>query len=70
MLATGPSTLEATKKFRDYLTGRKTQLLLPLVLWNECLDDFNIPDFDRRLLNGGLPEFLLSDVRKGDQYSE
>jgi predicted AAA+ superfamily ATPase len=70
MLATGSSTLEATKKFRDSLTGRKIQLLLPPVLWNECLDDFNIPDFDKRLLNGGLPELLLSDVRKGDLYSE
>ena len=48
MLATGSSTLEATKKFRDSLTGRKTQLLLPPVLWNECLNDFNIPDFDKR----------------------
>jgi len=70
MLATGSSTLEATKKFRDSLTGRKTQLLLPPVLWNECLNDFNIPEFDKRLLNGGLPELLISDVRKGDLYSE
>jgi hypothetical protein len=70
MLATGSSTLEATKKFRDSLTGRKAQFLLTPVLWNECLDEFNIPDLDKRLLNGGLPEFLLSDVRKGDLYSE
>ncbi len=33
ILATGPSTLAATKKFRDSLTGRKEQLYLPPVLW-------------------------------------
>ena len=70
MLATGSSTLEATKKFRDSLTGRKTQLFLPPVLWYECLNDFNIPDFDKRILNGGLPEFLLSDTKNEELYSE
>src|SRR4030042_1674295 len=70
ILATGSSTLEATKKFRDSLTGRKTQLFLPPVLWNECLEDFGIPDLDKRLLNGGLPEFLLSEEKKGELYSE
>jgi predicted AAA+ superfamily ATPase len=52
------------------LTGRKTQIFLPPVLWNECLDDFGITDFDRRLLNGGLPEFLLSESKNGELYSE
>jgi len=70
ILATGSSTLGATKKFRDSLTGRKIQILLTPVLWNECLEDFRIPDLDRRLLNGGLPEFLLSDTKKGELYSE
>jgi hypothetical protein len=40
------------------------------VLWNECLDNFDIPDIDKRLLNGGLPEFLLSDTKIGELYSE
>jgi predicted AAA+ superfamily ATPase len=70
ILATGSSTLEATRKFRDSLTGRKTNIFLPPVLWNECLDNFGIADFDRRLLNGGLPEFLLSGVKYGELYSE
>jgi len=70
ILATGSSTLTATKKFRDTLTGRKIQLFLPPVLWNECLNDFNISDFDQRLLNGGLPEFLLSKTKKEDLFSE
>lgn len=70
MLATGSSTLEATKKFRDTLTGRKLNLFLPPVLWSECLDEFGIQDFDRRLINGGLPEFLLSETKISELYSE
>ena len=60
ILATGSSTLAATKKFRDSLTGRKKLIYLPPVLWNECLDDFGLKNFDHRLLRGGLPEVLLS----------
>lgn len=70
ILATGSSTLSATKKFRDSLTGRKTQLFLPPVLWHECLNEFGIPDIDRRLLHGGLPEFLLSEEKKEELYAE
>jgi len=54
VLATGSSTLEATKKFKDSLTGRKSVIYLPPVLWDETRDLFNINDLDIRLLNGGL----------------
>ncbi len=70
ILATGSSTLEATRKFRDSLTGRKIQIQLLPVLWNECLEYFDIASLDRRLLNGGLPELLLSEDKKGELYSE
>lgn len=70
ILATGSSTLSATKKFRDSLTGRKTQVFLPPVLWSECSADFGISDFDYRLLRGGLPEFLLAEKRNPEHYSE
>jgi uncharacterized protein len=70
ILATGSSTLSATKKFRDTLTGRKIQLNLPPVLWNECLDAFNLPDLDRRMLHGGLPEFLLNESKESEFFSE
>lgn len=59
ILATGSSTLQATGKFRDSLTDRKRSLHLLPVLWRECLDAFGHPDFDRRLLHGGLPGVLL-----------
>ena len=70
VLATGSSTLEATKKFKDSLTGRKSVIHLPPVLWNETRDLFGINDIDQRLLNGGLPEPLLATKRDNDFYSE
>lgn len=70
ILATGSSTLAATKKFRDTLTGRKIQIHLPPVLWNECLDSFNLTDLDRRMLHGGLPEFLMKKNKDADLFSE
>jgi predicted AAA+ superfamily ATPase len=69
ILATGSSTLAATKKFRDTLTGRKTEIMLPAVLWTEC-PEFGVRDLDHRLLLGGLPEALLSPEREEAFYSE
>jgi predicted AAA+ superfamily ATPase len=70
VLATGSSTLAATKKFRDSLTGRKEMIYLPPVLWSECIDQFNIRELDRRLLHGGLPEPLLSETKNAAFFSE
>ncbi len=70
VLATGSSTLGATKKFRDSLTGRKHMIYLPPVLWSECIDNFNIKELDRRLLHGGLPEPLLSETKDAAFFSE
>src|SRR4030066_684222 len=70
VLATGSSTLGATRKFRDSLTGRKHMIYLPPVLWSECIDQFNIKELDRRLLHGGLPEPLLSETKNESFFSE
>jgi len=70
ILATGSSTLDATRKFRDSLTGRKINIQLMPVLWSECRSGFKINDLDRRLLHGGLPEFLLMKKTHGDLFSE
>jgi predicted AAA+ superfamily ATPase len=70
VLATGSSTLAATKKFRDALTGRKQMIYLPPVLWSECIDKFGIKKLDHRLLHGGLPEPLLSKVTNAPFFSE
>jgi predicted AAA+ superfamily ATPase len=70
ILATGSSTLAATRKFKDALTGRKIVLNLSPVLWTETVADFGILDIERRLINGGLPEFLLSPVKDPALFSE
>ncbi len=70
ILATGSSTLAATRKFRDSLTGRKLVLTLFPVLWTECEEEFGILDLDRRLFHGGLPELLLSPARDDHFLSE
>lgn len=69
VLATGSSTLAATRKFRDSLAGRKWDIYLTPVLLTECRGEFGIPDLDRRLLHGGLPEPLLS-ARKSAEFFE
>ena len=59
ILATGSSTLGASAKFKDTLTGRKESLwLTPMVARD--LVDFGQADLAKRLLFGGLPPFFLS----------
>jgi len=70
ILATGSSTLAATRKFRDSLTGRKQAIHLCPVLWDECVDAFGIHDLDRRLLHGGLPEPLMATRKDPEFFSE
>jgi len=69
ILATGSSTLGASSKFRDTLTGRKrTVWLTPMTL-----DDsgaFEREDLGHRLLRGGLPPFFLSDELPESEYQE
>jgi len=70
VLATGTSTLAATRKFRDSLTGRKHAIHLCPVLWEECAEPFGAPDLDHRLLHGGLPEPLLAARKDPDFFNE
>ncbi len=58
LVATGSSTLSATWKFRDSLTGRKAELWLTPAMSRD-LEDFQVPDLPQRLYRGGLPPFLL-----------
>lgn len=70
VLATGSSTLAATRKFRDTLTGRKQAIHLCPVLWEECDDPFGVPDLNQRLLHGGLPEPLLAARKDAAFFNE
>lgn len=58
VVATGSSTLGASSKFKDTLTGRKHDLwLTPMTMGD--LVDFQNEDLDHRFLRGGLPPFFL-----------
>jgi len=70
VLATGSSTLAATHKFRDSLTGRKQAIHLCPVLWDECANPFGVHALDHRLLHGGLPEPLLATHKEPGFFSE
>jgi len=70
VLATGSSTLAATRKFRDALTGRKQAIHLCPVLWEECAEPFGMRDLDHRLLQGGLPESLLTMYKDPALFNE
>jgi hypothetical protein len=68
ILATGSSTLAASRKFRDTLTGRKRTVHLLPVLWEE-LPAFGVTQTDR-LFRGGLPAALLADAKTPALYRE
>ena len=69
ILATGSSTLAASKKFRDTLAGRKRLVHVVPVLLGE-LTAFGHATLTRRLLHGGLPPALLADEKKPSLYRE
>jgi len=59
IIATGSSILGASSKFKDTLTGRKTELWLTPMLLDES-NYFGNTDIKHRLLFGGLPPFFMS----------
>lgn len=69
ILATGSSTLTAAKKFRDSLTGRKYEVHLLPVLFDEC-PLFGIADIRHRLQRGGLPQPLMAAESDPAFYTE
>lgn len=63
VVATGSSTLQATSKFRDTLTGRKEEVWLTPMNTSD-LADFRKGDLKHRLREGGLPPFFLGEIEK------
>jgi len=59
ILATGSSTLGASRKFRDTLTGRKRTVWLPPMIHQDLMD-FGGAGLRFRMLRGGLPRFYLA----------
>ena len=69
ILATGSSTLGASRKFKDTLTGRKrTVHLLPVTVAE--LAAFHDAPLLKRLYHGGLPPALLADEKAPAFYRE
>lgn len=69
IFATGSSTLGASRKFKDTLTGRKIELwLTPMILSD--LSDFKRERLEHRLLRGGLPPFFLPKELPEREFQE
>ena len=69
IVATGSSTLGASTKFRDTLTGRKSELWLTPIIKAD-LKAFDRVDIPHRLLHGGLPPFFLEDEPPEPEFQE
>ena len=59
IIATGSSSLSASKKFKDTLTGRKREIWLTPMITND-LNDFKNDSLSHRFSFGGLPPFFIS----------
>jgi hypothetical protein len=68
IIATGSSTLAASRKFKDTLTGKHRLVHLTPVLWDE-LTPFNV-SLIRRFYHGGLPQALLAETKAVGFYRE
>jgi predicted AAA+ superfamily ATPase len=69
IVATASSTLGASRKFRDTLTGRKRDLwLTPMCLPD--MSDAKRTDFKHRFLRGGLPPFFLPEEHPERDFQE
>jgi len=69
ILATGSSTLGASARFKDTLTGRKAELWLTPMITSD-MRDFDQPDLQHRLLRGGLPPFFLAEELPEPDFQE
>jgi len=69
VLATGSSTLGASRKFKDTLAGRKRDIWLT-PLCEADLADFRNRDLAHRLLRGGLPPFFLAEELPERDFQE
>lgn len=69
IIATGSSTLGASTKFKDTLSGRKRELLLVPMIFSD-LQDFGNTNLEHRFFRGGLPPFFLSPEYVEEDYNE
>ena len=69
VIATGSSSLGASRRFRDTLTDRKRDLwLTPMLVQDE--EEFGARGLDHRFCFGGLPPFYLADAVLEDGFQD
>ena len=69
IIATGSSSLGASRRFRDTLTDRKRDLwLTPMLAQDE--QEFGARGLDHRFRFGGLPPFYLADAAPEDGFQD
>ena len=69
IIATGSSSLGASRRFRDTLTDRKRDLwLTPMLVQDE--QEFGARGLDHRFQFGGLPPFYLADAMPEDGFQD
>ena len=69
IIATGSSSLGASKKFKDTLTGRKTNIWITPMIYDD-MKDFGNTDIKHRILHGGLPHMFSAKKIKEQEYQE
>jgi len=69
IVATGSSSLGASARFRDTLTGRKEEVWLTPMIERD-LADFGRTDLRHRLLHGGLPPYFLTKSVPEREFQE
>ena len=69
VIATGSSTLGASTRFKDTLTGRKLEIWLPPMI-SDDMSTFGISKIEYRLYRGGLPPFILSKDYPEREFQE
>lgn len=69
IIATGSSTLGASAKFKDTLTGRKREVYLTPLFLDE-MELFGATDLAHRFLFGGFPSFFAQQRLPENDFSE
>lgn len=69
IIATGSSSLGASTRFKDTLTGRKLEIWLSPMI-SDDMQVFGISDIKHRLYRGGLPPFILSKDYPEREFQE
>ncbi|MFH1823905.1 MAG: AAA family ATPase [Candidatus Firestonebacteria bacterium] len=69
VIATGSSTLGASSKFKDTLTGRKSNVWMTPMIYKDIADFSNI-SIKYRMLKGGLPPFFMAKTKNEKDYQD